>query len=270
MKKIIVLTDIHIVHPGQTILGIDPTARLDAAIDQIHKTSSDADMVIITGDLTDQGHPDCYERLKASLSRLKLPHRLLIGNHDSRANFQAAFPDAPKDANGFVQFFEDIDDWRLICLDSVNQPRIEGTRHGSGQICEKRYEFLENALSGANDRRVIIFLHHPPFISGFPGMDAIRLMEAEKFISVLKGHGNVQLVVSGHIHRTMSAVINGVPQALFKSTAHEMPLDFVSPNSSIACIEPPAYGILLLTDEGVVVHTEDYLWPPVTGESLSA
>ena len=30
-----------------------------------------------------------------------------------------------------------------------------------------------------------------------------------------------------------------------------------------------AYGILLLTEEGVVVHTEDYLWPQVTGESLS-
>jgi 3',5'-cyclic-AMP phosphodiesterase len=80
----------------------------------------------------------------------------------------------------------------------------------------------------------------------------------------------VQLTVSGHIHQTMSAVINGVPQSLFKSTAHEMPPDFVPPDSSIACIEPPAYGILLLTDEGVVVHTEDYLWPQVTGESLSA
>lgn len=255
---------------GRQIIGIDPTARLDAAIAHIKITSADADLVVFTGDLTNYGDAQSYVTLRQSLKSLDIPYKLLIGNHDIRENFQSEFPDVDKDANGFVQFVEDIADWRLVGLDSLNSPQIEGTRRGSGRLCEKRLQFLDDALTGAGHRRVIVFLHHPPFTSGFPGMDAIKLMDAERFLDKLKHHGNVQLVVSGHIHRTMSANIGGVMQALFKSTAHEMPLDFVSSDSSIAVVEPPAYGILLLTHEGVVVHTEDYLWPSVSGETVSA
>ena len=106
-----------------------------------------------------------------------------------------------------------------------------------------------------------MFLHHTPFVTGFPGMDDIMLEKADEFFALLKKRGNVDLVVSGHIHRTISANIGGILQAVFKSTAHQTPFDFVSKSSSIASIEPPAYGLLLLEDHNVVVHTEDYMWP---------
>jgi 3',5'-cyclic-AMP phosphodiesterase len=270
LEKIIVLTDIHIMPDGGTIIGIDPTARLDAAIDHIKSTSPDADFLVFTGDLTNYGDTASYATFRKALARLDIPYQLLIGNHDNRENFQAEFPQSARDKYGFVQFAQDIGDWRLIGLDSLNSPRLGETRKGAGHLCDQRLEFLEEALIGAGSRRVIVFLHHPPFTSNFAGMDAIKLINAETFISMLKRHENVQLVVSGHIHRTMSANINGIPQALFKSTVHQMPLDFDSQDSSIACVEPPAYGILLLTGEGVVVHTEDYMWPHVDGKIVIA
>jgi 3',5'-cyclic-AMP phosphodiesterase len=130
--------------------------------------------------------------------------------------------------------------------------------------------FLERALDGAEERRVIVFLHHTPFVTGFPGMDDIMLEKAGDFFALLKKRGNVDLVVSGHIHRTISANIGGISQAVFKSTAHQAPFDFVSRSSSIASIEPPAYGLLLLEDHGVVVHTEDYMWPQDSGRRFGA
>jgi 3',5'-cyclic-AMP phosphodiesterase len=265
VKKIVVLTDLHIMAEARTILGIGPTPRLAAAIDHIHKTSADADLVVITGDLTNFGDAPSYALLRQLLAKLRIPIRLLIGNHDIRENFQAEFPEAVRDQHGFVQFAENLGDWCLIGLDSANQPQLGGTRQEAGWLCDKRLQFLDRALDEAAQQRVIVFLHHPPFTSGFPAMDAIKLMNADALLDRLAGHGNVQVVVTGHIHRTMSATIRGIPQAMFKSTAHQMPLDFVSDDSSIACVEPPAYGILLLTDEGVVVHTEDYLWPSVMG-----
>ncbi len=270
MKKIVVLTDIHLKPEGETIIGIDPAERLKAAVTHINQTSGDADLLIVTGDLTHHGDPQSYARVREILAGLAVPYRLLIGNHDLRENFVAEFPEVARDENGFVQFSERAGDWQLIGLDSLNGPPYTYPERHAGLLCSKRLQFLDRSLGEAGGRRAVIFLHHPPFVSGFPGMDDIRLSNAAEFLDLVRRHGNVQLVVSGHIHRTMSANIGGVPQALFKSTSHQMPLDFVSRDSSIAVIEPPAYGILLLTDEGVVVHTEDYLWPAVSGETVIA
>jgi hypothetical protein len=41
--------------------------------------------------------------------------------------------------------------------------------------------FLERALDGAEERRVIVFLHHTPFVTGFPGMDDIMLEKRVTF-----------------------------------------------------------------------------------------
>jgi 3',5'-cyclic-AMP phosphodiesterase len=264
LKKIIVLTDVHILSGGGTIIGIDPAERLRTAVAHINMTSADADLLVITGDLTHWGDPGSYTLLKQLLAPLKMPVRLLIGNHDLRENFLAAFPDNPKDLNGFVQFVEDIGDWRLIGLDSSTSMQALHPDRDTGRLCEKRMAFLERALD--KDRKTIVFLHHTPFVTSFPGMDDIMLEKADAFFDVLKQRGNVQLVVSGHIHRTICANVGGILNAVFKSTAHQAPLDFVSKSSSIAVVEPPAYGILLLDESGVVVHSEDYMWPENSGK----
>lgn len=270
MKKVVVLTDLHIMAGGKTIIGIDPVARLRAAIADIGRQCSDADLLVVTGDLTHWGDVEAYSVLKELLSPLAIPCRLLIGNHDLRANFQKVFPEVAADSDGFVQFVDDLGGWRLIGLDSSTSVPAVNPDRDTGRLCGKRMAFLERALDGAGDRRVVVFLHHTPFVTGFPGMDDIMLEQAEDFFALLKKRANVDLVVSGHIHRTISANIGGILQAVFKSTAHQAPLDFVSKSSSIASIEPPAYGLLLLGDNGVVVHTEDYLWPEGSGRRFGA
>jgi len=53
--KIIHLTDTHLVAPGKTLYGIDPQARLFAAVADIRRHHSDEDLIVVTGNLTPLG-----------------------------------------------------------------------------------------------------------------------------------------------------------------------------------------------------------------------
>jgi len=100
MLKHIHLTDTHLVEAGHALYGIDPAWRLRQAIDSINREHPDAGFVIITGDLAHWGEPAAYQALREELAALRVPVRLLIGNHDDRGHFLKACPEVPTMAGG--------------------------------------------------------------------------------------------------------------------------------------------------------------------------
>jgi 3',5'-cyclic-AMP phosphodiesterase len=259
--KIVTLTDIHILPDNKRLIGIDPSERLRLAVDHINHTQSDAAMVVITGDLTHNADAQSYHILRGILADLTMPVKILLGNHDERANFLDAFPETPTDPNGFVQFAYDIGGYRLIGLDPLNGPPYIYPERHAGRLCEKRLAFLANALAGAKGGPVIIFMHHPPFDTGFPGMDRIKLHNHEEFRSCLEGH-DVRQIVCGHIHRSISVSWHGIPATVYKSLVDQMPFDLVTVDSSLAVAEPPAYGVMLLNGETILAHSVEFLTEP--------
>ena len=101
--KIIQVTDIHFVAQGERLHGLDPYKRLAACINDINTHHSDADLCILTGDLTHQGNIEAYQSLRDCLDTLSIPCHYMIGNHDNRENFIEVFPYAARDKNGFIQ-----------------------------------------------------------------------------------------------------------------------------------------------------------------------
>ncbi len=89
--KLIHITDIHLVPPGQTLWGLDPFARFDAALDDIATHHGDADFCVITGDLTERGDITAYALLKERLACFPLATHLILGNHDDRAQYRNVF-----------------------------------------------------------------------------------------------------------------------------------------------------------------------------------
>lgn len=255
MQKLLVFTDIHLVPEGGDIIGLDPVARFQQGLDHALAMHPDARRVIITGDLAHHGAPQEYDRLRTVVDTCPLPVTLMIGNHDHRDTFLAAFPETPTDPNGFVQSFVDLEGYRLVFLDTVD---AEAEIEHSGYLCDNRLSWLCHALDTAGDRKVILFAHHPPIRTGFSAMDRIGLRNRGQLAEVLRQRSNVVQVIAGHVHRTISGQVAGIPTAIFKSTCHQMPMALDHADEHISVDEPGAYGILLLGAESVVVLPEDF------------
>ncbi len=250
MAKLLVLTDLHSVEHGADIIGLDPYQRSKEVINHALTHHGDADHLIITGDLTHHGRVPQYQRLRDELfADVSVPMTLLLGNHDRRDAFNEVFGQS-----GFAQHAIDLGGTRLITLDTLDGPPYRDGHH-AGQLCDDRLAWLNAQLSGAD--RAIIFMHHPPFNVGFDGMDDIKLANADTFFELIQKHGNVAQLVCGHVHRTISGNARGIPFTIFKSPCHQMPMVLGEGVSSLSVDEPGAYGIILLKDDSIIVHSED-------------
>lgn len=256
--KFIHLTDTHQVRPGERLYGLDPRQRLDAAVASIAREHPDAAFVAVTGDLAHWGEPQAYEALREALAPLPMPVHLLLGNHDDRAAFRAAFPAAPTDAEGFVQFAFEAGGQRVVCLDT-NEPGVSW-----GVLCERRAAWLADALADAAraGRPVHLMLHHPPFAVGIRAMDRISLRDPGPLRAALEPHrAVVRHLYFGHLHRPIAGSWLGVPFSTVRATSHQVALRLADSDRVPGSHEPPQYGVVLSDAQGTVVHLHDFADP---------
>ena len=252
--KLIHLTDTHLVEPGQILYGLNPLERLNLAVASINSLHADADQVVITGDLTHWGQLGAYHALHESLAALKPAYTLILGNHDNRELFRSVFSDALEDENGFVQGLQETAVGDFLFLDT-NQP---GTH--SGWYCANRLHWLSEQLARSGDTPKYIFMHHPPFEVALEPMDRIGLVQRDEFLQVLRPYlGSVRHLFFGHVHRPISGSWHGVPFSTLRGTNHQVWLDFSAQGDIPGSHEPPAYSVVLINGETVLVHTHDFL-----------
>lgn len=264
--KIIQVTDVHLGRLREIRYGANLNERLDHCIDHINQRHGDATLCVFTGDLTDDGEAESYADLKAALSRLAVPYRLLPGNHDRRANLIAAFPENATDGNGFVQSVFDTPEGRLIFLDSLAEGRV------TGELCDERLGWLGARLAeAAAGKGAYIFLHHPPVELGLTLLDPLGLEQPQRLIDVLTRHGNVRYIFFGHVHRDIAGTVAGIPFSVQRGLHARFMLDVVG--DEMVEQAPPAYSIILIDGARVVIHSCDFLeqwplWSPATGERV--
>ncbi len=253
--KLIHITDTHFVAPGLTLYGLDPHARLSAAVTDINAHHRDAELVIVTGDITHWGEPQAYASFADCMAVLKVPYVTLVGNHDLRHECLAALKSAPRDNNGFVQGFRDASRGRLIFLDT-----LEHDTH-AGHMCDRRLSWLQQTLAETpQEKPIFLFMHHPPFNVGIDAMDQIALVEREQFSDIIKPYlGRIRHLFHGHVHRPISGSWMGVPFSTLRGTNHQVWFDLNPSSPHLASQEPPAYGVVLVTGHTVIVHAHDYM-----------
>lgn len=266
MIKLIHITDPHLVAPGEILHGLDPHARLVGCIDDVLAHHVDAACAVITGDLAHRGEAPAYAALRAQVDRLPFPCFPLLGNHDLRAPYAAAFPDAPDDGGGFVQGRLDVGDASLLMLDTLDEGR------NGGLYCERRRAWLERQLEQTSQRAVYLFMHHPPFDIGIPCLDRIGLSDPEAFARLTAGRPNLRHLFFGHVHRPVCGSWRGIPFSTMRGLNHQVPFDLHTVSPVPKSHEPPAYAVVFLEADQVTVHFHDYLdrstLPERTGKAM--
>ena len=89
--KFLVMSDLHLMPPGETSMTLDTGARLEQAVESVMARYSDFDFCILAGDLADRGQAAAYERLQAIIERMPIPTYITLGNHDDRPTFLQVF-----------------------------------------------------------------------------------------------------------------------------------------------------------------------------------
>ena len=247
------LSDPHIREPGRLAYGrINTAPYLAEAVASVNRLPQAPHAAVITGDLTDFGRAAEYEHLRALLTPLNMPVYLLPGNHDSREQMRASFPQHHYlGSKGFIQYSVPVGGMQLIALDTV----VPGASEGS--LCAERLQWLEAELARHTSRPVVIAMHHPPFRTLIGHMDEIGLREgADALEAIVARHPQVERVICGHLHRAIQVRFGGTIAATVPSPAHQVRLDLAPNAASAWMLEPPGFALHALPAGGrLVSHT---------------
>ena len=254
--KILQVSDPHIIAKGKMLHGIDPSARLAACVADINRHHADAAFVVVSGDISDDGAVESYARARDLTRRLHPPLCLMLGNHDSRGEFRRVFPDAARDENGFAQSEIQTRGRSFLFLDTARAGAHDG------EFCPSRARWLAARLDSArrSGKRAYVFAHHPPMRINIPYLDRLRLMDRGRLAAALAPRrAAVRHLFFGHVHRAISGVWRGFPFSCAKGLNHQTALDMLDEQNPPYTAAPPAYAVVLLQGDDVVVHHREFM-----------
>jgi 3',5'-cyclic AMP phosphodiesterase CpdA len=252
------MTDIHVgFAPDETPEELNVT-RFRATLARLLDGPNRPDWLVLSGDITDHGDEESFVQTAALLRDCPVPIVPMVGNHDSRAGLLAAFPLVEPAAGGFLHWAFDAGlGLRVICLDT-----LEDGRHG-GAFCDARAAWLADRLAEAPDSQTLIFMHHPPVVSGIDWMDpAPGEPWMERLSEVLTGQHQVQAIHCGHLHRPITTRFAGIPLSVTPSVAPLVAMDLSSIDADapddreLITTEPPTYALHRWDGEALVSHYE--------------
>jgi Icc protein len=239
------ISDLHIKRRGEKAYGVvDTAAALERCVAHLNGMKPQPDHVVISGDLVDGGAAEEYAHLKRLLAPLKAPFSAIPGNHDRRAAMRAAFPDQPyAQPGGAMHLRVAAGDLDLVLLDSS----VPGQPHGF--LDAEALQWLDQNLASDGERPALLFLHHPPFVTGIEHMDRQNLRNAGDLAAAIKRHPRVRAVAAGHVHRAILTRFAGIPATICPAPNHAVVLDLDGSLVPSFAVEPPAFHLHVWSGE---------------------
>jgi Icc protein len=197
--RIAQITDCHIsAAPHALYRGENPMENLATVVDCV--IGREPDLLLVTGDLSEDGSAESYEALARMLARPGVPVLALPGNHDDPALLAAYFPGSPMGDIAVT----DHGEWQILRLNSC----LPGKPHGrlDGEVLQR----LEDRLTEGYGKPRLLALHHQPLPAASAWIDKYRLVNARPFLNLVGANADVRTVVWGHIHQPFEAVMNGM------------------------------------------------------------
>ncbi|MFJ5642887.1 metallophosphoesterase [Streptomyces sp. NPDC093223] len=218
--RILHLSDTHLNRTGTPDRrGVDATASLRLMLDELSGLTG-FDVVVVTGDLADDGAAEAYTTLRTLVGRYArdrdIPVLCTTGNHDERAAFAEVLGSGHLDADGTdraEQVFgageraavSTVGGWRFVTLDSLVPGKVHG-RLGASQL-----DWLREVLRTPAEHGTVLAFHHPPFALDLSvTQPAFGLRDPGDLAEAIRG-GDVRMILNGHYHLQLFGLLESVP-----------------------------------------------------------
>lgn len=184
------ITDTHLfaeVEPS--VFGVTTYKSLLAVVKKLSTLQPQPDILLLTGDLSQDESSQSYDRLTSLVAPLNIPAYWIPGNHDNLQVMEQVLQSPINAAKSFH-----AGGWNFLLLSSL----IPGCVHG--EISRQSLDWLELQLE-QNPHPTLVALHHPPCSINSEWMDKINLRNYEEFLAVVDRYSQIKLVIFGHIHQ---------------------------------------------------------------------
>jgi len=202
-NSFIQISDSHI-DDDKLVMGVDTQANLSAIVNNISNHYYDA--LLISGDLSQNGTLESYQKLQKILKPIEKKIYVLPGNHDDLSNLSQIFNES------YMRNFI-IDCWEIITIDSVQAGKESG-RLNDGQLY-----FLSQQISSSSAKYIILCLHHPPVSMQSDWDDEMSLENPDDLFDVIDQFDSIKAVMWGHAHQYSEFNRNGIKLFSCPSTA---------------------------------------------------
>jgi len=166
-------------------------ALLELAIGEINEVRPD--LVVVAGDVTDEGYPDQYATARERLGGIDCPHLVVVpGNHDARHVGYLQYETTFGSRDSRLRLLIDETEVAVVAVDS-SKPDID-----EGEIGREHYAWIVEGFSEPADLRIFACHHHLMPIPG-TGRERNQVLDAGDVLSLLRQAG-VDVVLSGHRH----------------------------------------------------------------------
>lgn len=224
------LSDTHLAaDPSELVGGLSPDVRLSHVITKWRATWQSADLVLLTGDLADDGSASAYERLKEAVAPLGSRVLAISGNHD--------VPELVADYFGTATVV-DLGRWLVVGLDTSRRNQIHGTLDVDAAM---------GLLDSLDGRPTVVAMHHPP--KSRSTHEWFQLEGAPAFLDEIARRPHVQLVLSGHLHDAFEFAL-GAGSTLFGCPSTLLAMAHAGDHVEIGARAPTGARVLRLNDDG--------------------
>ena len=211
------LSDPHLIAGGRLHYGvIDNVANLNRALDRLAAVDPPPQVLVLTGDLADQGEPEAYAALREAVEPAAAAMGAIVvwtmGNHDARAAYAQELFDSGDD--GFQDRVHEVDGLRIVALDTS----VPGYHHGA--LRPEQLVWLADVLSRPAEHGTLLAMHHPPLpLPMLRAAELIELHDQQALADVIAGT-DVRGILAGHLHFSTWSTFAGVPVSVASASCY--------------------------------------------------